>query len=107
MLQEVKLCSPDYKDTEADAAIKDFQERIKNYELAYETLDNKRDKYDMQYMYMYVSVLTAICTCRELSWVKIHNVDDRYEANRIDGTYTYNKHVKCTCICIRSVYNYL
>ena len=44
VLQEVKLCSPDYKDTEADAAIKDFQERIKNYELAYETLDNKKDK---------------------------------------------------------------
>ena len=25
------------------------------------------------------------CHCRELSWVKIHNVDDRYEANRIEG----------------------
>ena len=26
---------------------------------------------------------------RELSWVKIYNVDHRYEANRIEGTYTY------------------
>ena len=29
-----------------------------------------------------------MCVCvnhRELSWVKIYNVDDRYEANRIEG----------------------
>lgn len=84
-IKEVKLCSPDYKDTEADTAIKDFQERIKNYELAYETLDNKKDK--------------------ELSWVKIHNVDDRYEANRIDGHfqarlvyYLMNVHTQPRCI---------
>lgn len=57
-LQEVKLCSPDYKDTEADTAIKDFQERIKNYELAYETLDNKKDKYEQNTCTVYVSVLT-------------------------------------------------
>ena len=24
-------------------------------------------------------------SCRDLSWVKIYNVDQRYEANRIDG----------------------
>ena len=44
VLQEVKLCSPDYQDTDVDAAIKDFQERIKNYEMAYQALDHKEDK---------------------------------------------------------------
>ena len=41
----MKLCSPDYKDTDVDAAIADFQARIKNYELAYESLDTIDDKY--------------------------------------------------------------
>ena len=40
----MKLCSPDYKDADVDAAIADFQMRIKNYELSYEPLDTKRDK---------------------------------------------------------------
>ena len=30
---------------DVEEAIADFQERIKNYELAYESLDNKKDKY--------------------------------------------------------------
>lgn len=92
MWQEVKLCSPDYKDTEVDTAIKDFQERIKNYELAYEPLDTKRDKYEQTTRSTCTCTCASVCwlscTCRELSWVKIHNVDDRYEANRIDGTHT-------------------
>ena len=45
MPQEVKLCSPDYKDAEVDTAVADFQKRIKNYELAYKPLDTKTDKY--------------------------------------------------------------
>ncbi len=32
----------------------------------------------------YISV-TCLVSSRELSWVKIYNVDQRYEANRIDG----------------------
>jgi 6-phosphofructo-2-kinase/fructose-2,6-biphosphatase 2 len=43
-IKEVKLCSPDYKDAEVDAAVADFQLRIKNYELVYEPLDTKTDK---------------------------------------------------------------
>ena len=46
VLQEVKLSSPDYKDAEIAEAIADFQMRIKNYELAYEPLDTKKDKYN-------------------------------------------------------------
>jgi hypothetical protein len=64
-LQEVKLCSPDYQGVDPEQAVADFEMRIKNYELAYETMDHIKDK--------------------ELSWVKIYNVDQRYEANRIDG----------------------
>jgi broad specificity phosphatase PhoE/predicted kinase len=84
-IKEVKLCSPDYKDAEVDAAVADFQLRIKNYELVYEPLDTKTDK--------------------ELSWVKIYNVDDRYEANRIEGHfqarlvyYLMNVHTQPRCI---------
>ena len=49
-------------------------------------------------------IMSCMCTtllcymCRELSWVKIYNVDDRYEANRIKGEctlYMYNVHVQC------------
>ena len=43
--QEVKLCSPDYQEIDVDAAIRDFEQRIKNYEMAYEPLDTVNDKY--------------------------------------------------------------
>ena len=46
--QEVKLCSPDYKEVDVETAVKDFGQRIKNYELAYEPLDHKKDKYACQ-----------------------------------------------------------
>ena len=32
-----------------------------------------------------VWILKYAHACRDLSWVKIYNVDQRYEANRIDG----------------------
>ena len=41
---------------------------------------------------MRMPILIAICVCvfyRELSWVKIYNVDHRYEANKIEGTCIY------------------
>lgn len=43
-VQEVKLMSPDYQQMDPEQAVKDFETRIKNYELAYETLDHQRDK---------------------------------------------------------------
>ena len=36
--------SPDYQRMDPEEAVKDFETRIKNYELAYETLDHQRDK---------------------------------------------------------------
>ena len=36
--------SPDYQGVTPEAAVKDFENRIKNYELAYESLDHERDK---------------------------------------------------------------
>jgi len=47
----------------------------------------------------------ACISCRDLSWVKIYNVDQRYEANRIDGHlqarlvyYLMNIHTQPRCI---------
>ena len=42
-LQTVKLTSPDYKGSNPDDAVKDFEQRIKNYELVYEPLDKDND----------------------------------------------------------------
>ena len=41
--QTVKLTSPDYKGSNPDDAVKDFEQRIKNYELVYEPLDKDKD----------------------------------------------------------------
>ncbi|KAL5457518.1 hypothetical protein EMCRGX_G034784 [Ephydatia muelleri] len=44
-IKQVKLCSPDYKEQDPEEAVKDFQMRIKNYEIRYETLDHVEDKW--------------------------------------------------------------
>ena len=36
--------SPDYQGMSPEDAVKDFEKRIKNYELAYESLDHELDK---------------------------------------------------------------
>ncbi|KAL5516014.1 hypothetical protein EMCRGX_G001270 [Ephydatia muelleri] len=84
-IKQVKLCSPDYKEQDPEEAVKDFQMRIKNYEIRYETLDHVKDK--------------------DLSWVKIYNVDQRYEANKIKDHlearlvyYLMNIHIRQRCI---------
>ena len=59
------MSSPDYVGVDPDAAIEDFKERIMKYTQAYESLDQTLD--------------------RELTWLKVYNVDERYEANRIEG----------------------
>ena len=41
--QTVKLTSPDYRGTNPDDAVKDFEQRIKNYQLVYEQLDKNED----------------------------------------------------------------
>ena len=43
MPQTVKLTSPDYKGSNPEDAVKDFELRIKNYELVYEPLDKDAD----------------------------------------------------------------
>ena len=43
MSQTVKLTSPDYKGSNPDDAVKDFEQRIKNYMLVYEPLDKDND----------------------------------------------------------------
>lgn len=52
----LKLSGPDYKNMDRDAALKDFTERLRNYEQAYETIDEYKErkvfKKDIQYVKM-------------------------------------------------------
>ena len=84
------MLSPDYVGYSADDALSDFRERIKKYQTAYQTLDPKLD--------------------REYSWLKVYNVDERYEANKIDGehlvmAYTYVLPSSCIrCLLLHSAF---
>uniref|UniRef100_A0A8C6LAF4 6-phosphofructo-2-kinase/fructose-2,6-biphosphatase 4 n=6 Tax=Nothobranchius TaxID=28779 RepID=A0A8C6LAF4_NOTFU len=60
---QVKLGSPDYTNCNTEEAVEDFMKRIKCYENSYETLDEVSD--------------------RELSYIKIIDVGQRYLVNRV------------------------
>ncbi|XP_038551724.1 6-phosphofructo-2-kinase/fructose-2,6-bisphosphatase 4a isoform X1 [Micropterus salmoides] len=60
---QVKLGSPDYTNCDTDEAVEDFMKRIKCYENSYETLDEVLD--------------------RDLSYIKIMDVGQRYLVNRV------------------------
>lgn len=62
-IKAVKVDSPDYAGEDAETAVADFRRRIQQYTEAYEPIDPQLD--------------------RELSWLKVFNVDQKYEANRI------------------------
>ncbi|XP_029357594.1 6-phosphofructo-2-kinase/fructose-2,6-bisphosphatase 4a isoform X6 [Echeneis naucrates] len=60
---QVKLGSPDYTNCNTEDAVQDFMKRIKCYENSYETLDEVLD--------------------RDLSFIKIMDVGQRYLVNRV------------------------
>uniref|UniRef100_A0A3Q4N8F9 6-phosphofructo-2-kinase/fructose-2,6-biphosphatase 4a n=1 Tax=Neolamprologus brichardi TaxID=32507 RepID=A0A3Q4N8F9_NEOBR len=60
---QVKLGSPDYTNCNTEEAVEDFMKRIKCYENSYETLDEVLD--------------------RDLSYIKIMDVGQRYLVNRV------------------------
>ncbi|CAF96557.1 unnamed protein product, partial [Tetraodon nigroviridis] len=60
---QVKLGSPDYTNCNTEEAVEDFMKRIKCYENSYETLDEVLD--------------------RDLSYIKIMDVGQRYMVNRV------------------------
>ncbi|KAF3855898.1 hypothetical protein F7725_016621 [Dissostichus mawsoni] len=60
---QVKLSSPDYTNCNTEEAVEDFLKRIKCYENSYETLDEVLD--------------------RDLSYIKIMDVGQRYMVNRV------------------------
>lgn len=64
-VREVKVSSPDYKNVEAEAAVSDFLERIRLYEMQYEPIDEKLDKH--------------------WSFIRIFNVGERFLVNRVIG----------------------
>lgn len=64
-VREVKVSSPDYKNVDSVAAVNDFLERIRLYEIQYEPIDDKLDK--------------------AWSFIKIYNVGERFLVNRVIG----------------------
>uniref|UniRef100_UPI00358E550C 6-phosphofructo-2-kinase/fructose-2, 6-bisphosphatase 4-like isoform X2 n=1 Tax=Myxine glutinosa TaxID=7769 RepID=UPI00358E550C len=62
-IMEVKLSSPDYKDRDMDEAVEDFKKRIDCYTSFYQHLDGDLD--------------------RDLSYMKIFNVGDRFLVNHV------------------------
>lgn len=48
-IREVKLSSPDYKGRDPEEAVKDFQDRIKNYEKVYQSMNADGDEKDLSY----------------------------------------------------------
>ncbi|XP_022097632.1 6-phosphofructo-2-kinase/fructose-2,6-bisphosphatase 1-like isoform X3 [Acanthaster planci] len=64
-IEEVKLGSPDYKDKDKEEAINDFTRRIDHYKDSYEPLDETLD--------------------RDVSFIKIINVGERFLVNRVRG----------------------
>ncbi|XP_072176494.1 6-phosphofructo-2-kinase/fructose-2,6-bisphosphatase-like [Diadema setosum] len=64
-IREVKLNSPDYYDIDKEKAIKDFLQRIDHYKETYESLSDDHD--------------------RNLSYIKIINVGDRFLVNKVSG----------------------
>lgn len=63
---DVKINSPDYKGMRKDEAVKDFMQRIKNYEEHYETLDE-------------------ITVDSNRSFIKVYNCGKRFLINKISG----------------------
>ncbi|XP_038067358.1 6-phosphofructo-2-kinase/fructose-2,6-bisphosphatase 1-like isoform X2 [Patiria miniata] len=64
-IEEVKLGSPDYKDNDKEEAMADFIKRIDHYKNSYEPLDETLD--------------------RDVSFIKIINVGERFLVNRVRG----------------------
>lgn len=64
-VREVKINSPDYKNIDSDTAVIDFLERIRLYEMQYETISDQLDKHH--------------------SFIKIYNVGERFIVNRVLG----------------------
>ncbi|XP_030829073.1 6-phosphofructo-2-kinase/fructose-2,6-bisphosphatase isoform X1 [Strongylocentrotus purpuratus] len=64
-IREVKLNSPDYYDIDKERAIRDFLQRIEHYKETYQSLSDDHD--------------------RNLSYIKIINVGDRFLVNKVSG----------------------
>jgi 6-phosphofructo-2-kinase/fructose-2,6-biphosphatase 2 len=64
-IREVKVSSPDYKNVQSDEVVSDFLERIRFYQMNYETIDEHGEK--------------------QLSFIKIFNVGERFLVNRVIG----------------------
>ena len=46
----LKLSGPDYKDKDPYQSLKDFRERVKAYESAYEPIGKHEEDHDLQYI---------------------------------------------------------
>ncbi|CAG2108496.1 unnamed protein product [Medioppia subpectinata] len=64
-IREVKVHSPDYRDVSNEDALNDFTQRIEHYELAYQPLDEEREKH--------------------FSFMKIYNAGEKVIVHRHEG----------------------
>jgi hypothetical protein len=88
-IREVKTTSPDYRDQDPEVAAHDFRTRIRNYELAYETID------DHEKEYTYVKLVNVGST------VIINQIKD-YLSSRL-VYYVQNLHIKPRSIWLSRV----
>lgn len=68
----LKLSGPDYKDKNPEIALKDFRNRLQNYEKAYETIDDEEEEY-------YESIN------ENLQYIKIINAGKKITSYNISG----------------------
>lgn len=88
-IREVKTTSPDYKGLDPEVAAQDFRTRIRNYELVYETID------DREKQYTYVKLVNVGST------VIINQIKD-YLSSRL-VYYIQNLHIKPRSIWLSRV----
>lgn len=88
-IREVKTTSPDYRGQDPEVAAHDFRTRIRNYELAYETID------DHEKEYTYVKLVNVGST------VIINQIKD-YLSSRL-VYYVQNLHIKPRSIWLSRV----
>ena len=65
VVQEVKVCSPDYTGRDKNEAVADFLQRIEHYRQTYETMDSQAE--------------------RDLSYIQIFNQGERFIVNKLAG----------------------
>ena len=102
---EVKTTSPDYVGQDPEEAVRDFRDRIKNYEQVYQTIDESERHYTYIKItdigYAYVPSRVALLLTRFSQQVIINNIKDYLESRLV--YYLINLHIKPRSIWLSRV----